>query len=92
MRIVVSADELHVDVHPIAGLLHASLEHIAHAQLFCDLRQIFRRTAIARSRSARDHPKPADPRKRGDDFILNSLREKRVLLIRAEVFERQHRN
>ena len=90
MRIVVSLDQLHVDVHPIAGLLHTAFEHIGHAQLPRDLRQIFRSAAVARGGRARNHPKPADPRERGDDFILNTLCEKRVLLIRAEVFERQH--
>ena len=92
MRVVVGPDQLHVDVHPIACLLDTAFEHIGHAQLPRDLGQIFRRTAVARGGSARNHPQPADPRERGDDFILNTLCEKRVLLVRAEVLERQHSN
>ncbi len=90
MRVIVGLDQLHVDVHPVAGLLHAAFEHIAYAQLARDLRQIFRSAAIARGGSARNDAEPANSRKRGDDFILNTLRKKCVLLVRAEVLERQH--
>ena len=43
-------------------------------------------------RSAGDNAEPADLRQRGDDFILYTLREKRVFLVRAKVLERQHSN
>src|SRR5207249_10820865 len=82
MGVRVGSDHLHVDVHPIAGLLDASFEHIAHTKLSTDLRQILRSALVVGSRSARDHAKPADSRERRDDFILNTLREKRVLLVR----------
>ncbi len=48
MCVVVSPDELHVDVHAIAGLLHTAFEHIADAQLTRNLGQVFRSTAVAR--------------------------------------------
>ena len=92
MRVIVGLDQLHVDVHAIAGLLNASFEHIGHPQLARDLGQIFRSAAVARGGSTRDHAQPADPRERGDDFILNTLCEKRVLLVGAEVLEGQHSN
>ena len=90
MRVVFGLDQLHIDVHAIAGLLHAAFEHIADVQLARDLRQIFRGTAVARGGSPRNDAQPADPRERGDDFILNTLREKGVFLVRAEVLEWQH--
>ena len=92
MRIVVGPDQLHIDVHAIAGLLHTAFEHIGHVQLARDLRQIFRSAAVARGGRARDHAQPADSRERGDNFILNTLRKKRVLLVGAEILERQHSN
>ncbi len=92
MRVVVGADQLHVDVHAIFSLLHTAFEHIGHVQLFCDLRQIFRSAVVARGGSARDHAQAADSRECSDDFILNALREKRVLLIRAQILEREHSN
>src|SRR5215813_9135582 len=90
MRIVVGPDQLHVDVHAIASLLDTAFEYMAHAQLARYLRQIFRRTAVARSGSTRDYAKPADPRQRGDDFVLNTLCKKRVVFFRTEILERQH--
>src|SRR6516162_8155301 len=90
MRIVVGPDQLHVDVHAIAGLLDTAFEYMAHAQLARDLRQILRRTAVARSGSTRDYAKPADPRQRGDDFVLNTLCKKCVVFFRTEILERQH--
>src|SRR4030095_8259672 len=90
MRIIVGPDQLHVDVHAISGLLHATLEYMAHAQLARDLGQIFRSTAVARGGSSRDDAEPTDPRQRRDNFILNTLSEKRVLLVGAEILERQH--
>src|SRR6266404_7468151 len=45
-----------------------------------------------RRRSAGDDPKSADLGKGGDNFVLNPLRKKCVLLVRAQIVERQDRD
>ena len=45
-----------------------------------------------RRRSARDYSQAADLGKGSDNFILNALREECVLLVRAQIVERQNRD
>ena len=66
---------------PVACFLDAAFEHIGHPQLLRDFRQILRGAVVMRSRCPRDYPQPTDPRQGGDNFILDTLGEKRVLLV-----------
>src|SRR6266403_465843 len=92
MRVGLRLNELDVNVHAVACLLHAAFENIRNTQVSRDLGQIFRRAFVMRRRSARDYSQPADLGKGGDNFILNALREKCVLLVRAQIVERQNRD
>ena len=40
MRIVQSVDQLHIDSHPVGGLLHASFKDVCNPELLRDLAQI----------------------------------------------------
>src|SRR6266487_6986346 len=89
MRVGVRLNELNVNVHAVARLLHTAFENIRNAQVSRDLGQIFRCAFVMRRRSARNDSQAADLGKSGDDFILNALREKGVVFVRAQIVERQ---
>src|SRR6266513_1184056 len=92
MRVILGLNELDVDMHAIAHLLYAAFENVRNTQVPRDLGQIFRRAFVMRRRSARDYSQAADLGKGSDNFILNALREECVLLIRAQIVERQNRD
>src|SRR6266481_5024363 len=92
MRVGLCLNKLNVDVHAVACLLHAAFKNIRNTQVSRDLGQIFWRALVLRSRSAGDDPKSADLGKGGDNFVLNPLRKKCVLLVRAQIVERQDRD
>ena len=48
------ANELHIDVHLIGGLLHAALDNVCNPKLTSDIRQIARPGCVLLRRSARD--------------------------------------
>ncbi len=81
MRVGLGLNELDVDVHAVAGFLHTAFENIGHTQFPRDFRKILRVALVASGRSARDDSEPADSGKRGDDFILDALREEGVFLV-----------
>src|SRR6266404_4145702 len=89
MRVAVRLNELNVDVHAVARLLHAAFENVRNTQLARNLRQIFRRAFVMRRRSARDDSESTDFGKGGDNFILNALREKGIVFIRTQIIERE---
>ena len=51
-------DKLHVDAHPIAAALHATLQNIAHIQVAADLLNIDRFAFEREGRIARDYRRP----------------------------------
>src|SRR5205814_1837508 len=90
MRVGLRLNELDVNVHAVACLLHAAFENVRNTQVSRDLGQIFRRAFVMRRRSTRDYAQTADLGKGGDNFILNALCEECVLLVRAQIVERQN--
>src|SRR6266404_1332360 len=90
MRVGLRLNELDVNVHAVACLLHAAFENVRNTQVSRDLGQIFRRAFVMRRRSARDYAQTADLGKGGDNFILNALCEECVLFVRAQIVEWQN--
>jgi len=54
MTVGLRIDQLQVDVHLLAGLLHAAFEDVGHSQLFADIAQIVRCTLVFLSGRARN--------------------------------------
>ena len=90
VAVVVRVDQLQVDVHLLAGLLHAAFEHGRDTELLGDDLQVRRMARVLRGRRARDHLEVADAGKPSQDLVLHAGREVGVVLVLAEVFERQH--
>ena len=62
MRIVSCFDQLHIDAHRIAALLHAAFQNVGNAKLLGDLRQVFRRALVVLRGGTRDDLKIGDLR------------------------------
>ena len=92
MLVACRVDQLHVDAHRVAGFLHAAFENVRHAELLPISRQIFRAGSCMRGRSARDDFQRADLGQPSQDFVLDAFGEIGVVLVAAQVFERQHRD
>ena len=92
MRIVGGFDQLHVHPHRVAALLHAAFQDVRHAKLAGDLGQVFRRALVMLGRGARDHLQIGDLRQAGQDFVLDAVGKVGVLLVAAQVLERQDRD
>ncbi len=73
-----------------AGLAHAALEHVAHAELAADLLHVDGPALVGEARVAGDHEQPADARQRGDDVLDDAVGEVLLLRVAAHVLERQH--
>ena len=85
-------DELGDDTHAISGAPNAPLEHRRDLQPGRDLPQALLPFLQRHTRGARDHLEGADLRQLGDDVLRDPVGEVRVLRVRAQVGERQHRD
>src|SRR4029453_7751390 len=90
MRVSIRLNELDVDVDAITCVLNTAFQNVGGPQFTRDFPEICRRALVARCGSARDDAKSADFRKRGDNFVLDALSKKRVLLVRAQILERKN--
>ena len=59
MRAGRGIDQLAGDAHPAAGLAHAALEHVAHAELAADLPHVDGPALVGEARIAGDDEQPA---------------------------------
>ena len=73
MRAGLGFDQLAGDARRVAGLAHAALEHIAHAEFAPDLLDVDRLALVDEARIARDHEQPVDARKPGDDVLDHAV-------------------
>jgi hypothetical protein len=81
------------DAHLSVSTPHASFENIAHPQLLPDLTEISIRAGnIIRDARARDDLEIGEFGERGQNVLLHPLGEKRILLVGAEIGEREHGN
>ncbi len=84
-------DQLGIHPHLAGDPLHAALEQVRDAELLRDLAQIARCPGfVLHHAGAADHFEVRDLRQVGQDFVLHAVGEKRVLLVVAQVFKRQH--
>src|SRR5262249_25654827 len=81
-------DELCVDANTVASSADAALEHIAHAELACDLADVGCLSFVLKSRISRDHQEFGEPRQFGDDVLGDAVAEVLLLYITAEISER----
>ena len=82
-------DELRGDAHAVTRLAHASLEHIADAQIAPDLLDVDGLALVDEARVARDHEQPAPFRQCRDDVFADTVGEVLLFGIAAHVGERQ---
>ncbi len=93
MHVIPRVDQLRVHPHFAAHALHAAFQQIRDAKLLTDLSQIARRAApVLEDRSAADDLQIRDFCQISENLILHAIREVGVLLVVAEVFERQDSN
>ena len=91
-RVVPGIDELDMDSHPIAGFAHRAFDNIRNTELAGDLRNVIRGILETLCRRPRDDFQISDPRKSGQDFLLNTIGKISVRFIFTEIFKRQDGN
>ena len=89
VAVVACVDQLDVDEHAVALAPHAPFQDILHSQFPGDVAQVTNgaRAAVLRDRSAANDLQIADLRQTGQNIVLDSIGEKSVLLVRAQVLQ-----
>ena len=91
MRIGRGVDQPGGDAYLLAGLLDASIQHIAHAELAADPPGVDRPVGVGQRGVARDHEHAIEPREIGRQIFGNAIDKiKMFLWIVADIGERQH--
>ena len=85
-------DQLGVDADAPAGLAHAALDHVAHAELAGHLAHVERLALVGEGRIAGDDQEPGDLGQVGDQILGHAVGEVLLLGIAAHIRERQHRD
>jgi hypothetical protein len=80
-------DKLAGNAHPVAGLAHASFQHVAHAELATDLPHIDRLALVGEGRVARDDIQLRQLRKISDDVFANTVGKILLFGISAHICE-----
>lgn len=75
-----------------AGSAHASFEHVTDAELAGDLFGAEALVLVDETGIAPDHPKPPEPRQRGDDVLGDAVGKVRLFLVVADIGKWQDRN
>ena len=75
MRVRRRFDQLHIDVHRVAGFLHAAFEQIGYAELLADFAQVIRRAFVFLGGSARDDFQRSDLGKPSSESRPECLRQ-----------------
>ena len=83
-------DELHVDAHAIPPALNAALEDIADVQVAADGLHVERLALVGESRVAGDHDGAPETREIGRQALRDSVDEMLLLLVAADIGERQN--
>jgi hypothetical protein len=80
--------------HPdtLAAAPHAAFDHVAHAELAADLRDVDRRAAKHEGGVAGDDEQQAEARQLGDDVLGDAVGEVVLLRVARHVGEGQHRD
>src|SRR4029077_1631360 len=59
--------------HLVADLTHATLDYVAHTELFSDLLEMDSLALVDERRVSRDHEEPAQFRERSADVLCNAV-------------------
>src|SRR6202011_3910105 len=87
------SNQLRADAKTVRHALDAAFEYISNAELAGYLGKFSRGIiSILHHACSADHFNPGDFREVGQDFVLDSIREKRIRLVVAQVFEGQDGN
>ena len=90
MRLGLAVDQLHGDAHAVAGLAHASLDHVVDAEFARDVLRLHRLALVGEDGVARDDQEVAEARQLGDDVFGQPVGEELLLRVAAHVGEGQH--
>ena len=74
-----AVDQLHRDAHPVAGLAHAALDDVVHAQFARDLLHVHRLALELERGVARDDEQLAEARQVGEDVLGQAVGEEFLL-------------
>ena len=85
-------NELRGDSNVLAGLAHAAFEDGRHVELLRDRRDVHILALEVERRGAGHHPQAADLRQHVQEFLGKTVGEVFLVLLRAQVRERQHRD
>ena len=93
VRICARIDELRAHSHFSICPAHASFENVGHAERLSDFTQVsLRAGSISHHAGARDYFQVGHFRKRGQDVVLDAIREKFVLFALAEILKGKNRD
>ena len=92
VEIGAGVDQLGIDPHPVRLAPHGPFHHVGDAERFADLAQVPRPASVLAHGSAADHFQVRHLRQARKDVVLDAVGEIGVLLVVAEIFERQHRD
>ncbi len=92
VRTVGGPDELRGDSQLLAGLPHAALQDVHDVELLADRTQVFVTSLELERRSAPDHAQLGQLRQQVEQLLRKAVREVFLVLARAHVRERQHRD
>ena len=92
MGTVGGPDELRGDPQLLAGLPHAALQDVRDVELLADHPQVFVPSLELKRRGAPDHAQLGQLRQQVEQLLRQAIREVFLVLARAHVRERQHRN
>ena len=86
-------DQVRDDPQAMFGALHRSLEQIGDAELLADFLPVTGLVVLVLpDTGAPDDFQVGDFRQVGEDLVLHAVGEERIILFRAQVFERQNRD
>ena len=91
MRVVPGIDQLGIYSNLVCDALDTTFKHMGNAQCLPNVTQVPRcGSLVLRHTGSADHFQIRDLGQVCENFILNSVGKKRVLLIIAQIFKRQH--
>ena len=87
---VLGLDQLDGNAHPVTGLAHGALQHVAHVELCTDLRDLHVLALVGERRGPCHHSQLRNLGQQVKQLLGESVREIFLLCIGTHVDERQH--
>ena len=92
MPAVGGGDQLCRDPDALAGAPHAAFQHMGHVQCLGDLPDVLAPCRETRTMTSARSPSGPNLRQQADDLFGQAVAEVFLILVRAHVGERQHRD